>query len=649
MSCSNSRGGRPRLQTTSSSVKSEAKMTISKIRYVFLLASAIVTLTSCLITLAANINNQLENVEQDINKIEWWKKTNFYHIYIRSFKDTDGNGQGDIRGIIEKLDYIKSLGVETLLLSPFYSSPMKDGGYDIDDYTAMNPLFGSMEDFENLLSGLKQRSMRLVVDFVPNHSSNQHKWFKCSERALIDVENCGKYKDYYVWSNSTRFNNSRPTNWISLFGGETAWRWSDIRKEFYLHQFLPEQPDLNLRNPLVREEFKEIARFWLRKGVDGLRVDAVLHFLEDTINWRDEPTDPMWRPHWDPYDRLLHIYTRSMSESATIVKDWFEVANEQEFRHRDPVIITEAYDSIPKLVEYYGKNEYERYTHMPFDFELFKLNERTLEPNFVEKTIVGWLNATRELNWPDERGAISPWTCWVTGNHDNKRPVNRVGDRNADVYKWIAYLAPGVPVAYYGDEIGMHDANFNSIPLSTVHEGEPTRLIFRSPMAWNSDEPAGGFSTSHSIWMPMNINYKTNNVESFSKSNEKNHLNNFIQLQEIRKNHIDILTFGDLVFFKNRPLESSMIFAMARTHERFGNLLLLANFDTYEKQIVHLMKRVSEFRQIVQEPPKNGKILMLNYLTHDTSTSERHLLREGEQVDIQGLVLAPNQAVIIKY
>lgn len=582
--------------------------------------------------------------EQDLNKIEWWKKTNFYHIYIRSFKDTDGNGEGDLRGIVEKLDYLKGIGVETLLLSPFYSSPMKDGGYDIDDYTAINSKFGTMKDFEDLLDGLKKRSMRIVVDFVPNHSSNQHKWFKCSENALNDVKNCGKYKDYYVWSNSTR-SNGRPTNWISLFGGKTAWKWSEIRKEFYFHQFLPEQPDLNLRNPLVREEFKEIARFWLRKGVDGLRVDAVLHFLEDTINWRDEPQDPMWKPHWDPYDRLLHIYTRSLSESATIVEDWHKVAAEPEFGG-NRVIITEAYDSIPKLIEYYGPKPDKRYADMPFNFELFRFKRSNMVPNYVEKVVTAFINATERLNWPKENGAKSPWICWVTGNHDNTRITNRVGP-NSDAYKWLAYFLPGVPVSYYGDEIGMHDAIFNQIPQKTVDEGEPTRLIFRSPMAWSSAKPSADFSTNSTIWMPLNHNYQEHNVESMKKGDGKNFLKNFLQLQTIRKKFLNTLVFGDLIFYQNHPIESSMVFSMARTHEKFGNLLMLVNFDSFQKETVNLLAKLDEIGRPVTtngEPPKRGKILMLNYIENNNSK-----LVENQEIDLAGLVLSPNQAVLIEF
>lgn len=606
-----------------------------------MLLAAKFKLIGALLTVGLALVVQAEE-EQSLSKLDWWKKTNFYHIYIRSFKDTDGNGQGDLRGIIEKLDYLKLIGVETLLLSPFYSSPMRDGGYDIDDYTAINPLFGTMQDFDNLLAGLKERGMRLVIDFVPNHSSDEHLWFKCSERALIEPERCGRYKDYYIWSNSTRFQNSRPTNWISLFGGQTAWRWSPIRKEFYFHQFLPQQPDLNLRNPLVREELKEIVRFWLRKGVDGIRVDAVLHFLEDTIHWRDEPQDPAWRPHWNPYDRLLHIYTRSLKESATVVKDWYEVAREPEFG-TDKLVIVEAYDPIPNLIHYYGPSHMDRYSHMPFDFELFKINEETIAPHFIETTITDWLNATAALGFPDEQGAISPWSCWVTGNHDNKRIVNRVGDTQADALKYIAYLVPGVPVAYYGDEIGMHDANFNMIPRRTVEEGEPTRLIFRAPMAWSAQEPSAGFSNNSDTWMPLNTHYKLNNVEGMLKGEGKNHLKNFIQLQNVRKQYLETLSFGELTFFRNHPLESSQIFAMARTHPRFGNLLLLVNLDNYSDERVRLVQKPELSGPTDPKPPKSAKVVMMNKVT------EFNGLFEGAKVELDGLVLAKSQAVLFVY
>lgn len=581
---------------------------------------------------------------EDIDQIEWWKKTNFYHIYIRSFKDTDGDGEGDIRGVVEELDYLQTIGVDTLLVSPFYSTPMKDIGYDIDNYTAISENFGTMEDFEDLVEGLKARNMRLVVDFVPNHSSNKHPWFECSERAYLEPERCGKYKDYYMWSNSTRFEGKFPNNWISLFNsGGPAWQWSPIRQEFYLHHFLPEQPDLNFTNPAVREEFKEIMRFWLRKNVDGIRVDSILYTFEHTDGWPDEPVNPNYEPgpNVDPYDRLLHIHTKSLPESAQIIEDWRSVANEPEFGGQK-VIITEAYDTNDKIYMYYGKPE-QKLADMPFNFQLLvHLKETHMEPRYVTKVIKSWVDGLRDMGWPDERGAPAPWSCWVTGNHDNKRLLNRVGQLYVDAYRFISYLAPGVPVNYYGDEIGLHDSNFNSIPQRTIDEGEPTRLVFRAPMAWTGEEPSGNFSSSADLWMPLNSNFRHNNVQSLLKE-EENTLKNFIQLQKIRQAHLDLFVFGDLVFFKNEPYQTSLVLAMARVHKRFGNILMLVNLDKFEAERVNLTQAVSEIRKVSVDPPKMGKIIMLN------RHSRLSILEAGDEVSLDNLILAPGQAALIKY
>lgn len=581
--------------------------------------------------------------EQDITKVEWWRKTNFYHIYIRSFKDSNGDGSGDLRGVISSLDYLKLIGVETLLLSPFYSSPMKDGGYDIDDYTAMNELFGSMEDFELLVSELKRRSMRIVIDFVPNHSSNKHKWFWCSERALIEPE-CAKYKDYYVWANSTRYNNQYPTNWLSIFGGGSAWEWSPIRKEFYLHQFLTEQPELNLRNSAVREEFKEINRFWYRKGVDGLRVDAAPHFYEDTEEWRDEPANPDWvETPWNKYASLIHIYTCSLPGVEAVMGDWHQVGEEPEFSGEPKVILAESYADNEAQLRYYGANSSARYADLPFYFGLLSIRE-PMRPATVVGLVTDWLEGVLRLGWPRDHGAIMPWTCWVTGNHDNHRLVNRLGKANSDAYKWIAYLLPGSPVLYYGDELPIQNADYTRISAATMQEGEMTRLIARVSMAWSSASPSAGFSTNSSTWMPLDADYEVRNVETMLASESKNELKNFIQLQSIRRKFIETLTFGDLVFYETRPVNTTLIFAMARLHDSFGQLLMLANFDETYSESVHLFGRKSLVGGEWSEPPQGGKVLMLNYIDETSST-----LREGNQVELQGLVLAPNQAAILSF
>lgn len=582
--------------------------------------------------------------EPDINKVEWWKKTNFYHIYLRSFKDSDGDGHGDIRGLIEKIDYLKDLGVETLLMAPIYKSPMKDGGYDISDYVDINPLFGTMADLDELLAKLKSQGMRIVMDFVPNHSSNEHYWFKCSERALIDVEECGKYKDYYIWSSSKRYNNSYPNNWINLFNGDSGWRWSPTRQQFYLHQFLAEQPDLNLTNPLVREEFKNIARFWLAKGVDGLRIDAVPFFLEDTEFWRDEPVNVKWQPGDYPWDKLLHIYTFSYEGTPEIVKDWRDVSKEFE---GDRVIVNEAYAKIQDLVHYYGSSWSNRFTDMNFGFGLFALNRENLSPSEIELSINLWYNETRKMNWPNERGTISPWLTWVLGNHDNSRRMNILGECNVDVYFWLGFLLPGTPVFYYGDEIGMSNAREEDIPEKTISEGEPTRLVERAIMAWTPDEPSGNFSMSSETWMPLPRNYKSHNVKTMLASKGKNHLKNYMGIQNLRKKFIETLTFGSIYILRNHPADKTLIFAMLRAHDKFGNLLLLVNLHETMSERVKLIEDSDK-----PKLPKRGRIELMNYEASDTQFSicgSDQKLFEGQEIELMGLTLCPSQAMVISY
>lgn len=607
-----------------------------------------------LVALAAAPVWAANSSQQDLGQVEWWKKTNFYHIYLRSFKDSNGDGNGDLRGVIEQLDYLSMAGVETILMAPFYSSPMKDGGYDISDYLDIEPMFGTMADFERLVEELHKRRMRIVVDFVPNHSSNKHHWFQCSERALLEPERCGKYRDYYVWTDSRRHLGKYPSNWISVFGGGPAWSWSDVRKQFYLHQFLPEQPDLNFTNEAVREEFKEVARFWLRKGADGLRVDSAIYLIENTADgFPDEPANPSWREGDDPADRLLHVHTRSLHASAEIVSDWRQVAEEAEFSAGPGadrrIIITEAYADIPALIEYYGSSPRHKLADLPFNFELFKLRQDNLEADHIERVLMNWIAPTRALAWPDEQGAMSPWIIWVTGNHDNPRLTNRVGRHNVAFIRWLTYLVPGSPVNYYGDELPLHDANFNSISQKTIDEGEPSRLPERAPMAWRPVEPSAGFSSSADTWMPLNADWRQRNVESLLSpgSEPKNELKQFLKLQQLRAEHLNTLVFGDLVFFRNQAAGAagSMVFGMARTHAHFGSLLLLANLDPQNELVLRLTGSESVLGRARLRPPAKAKVLMTSY----TDSALAPEVRDGAEVALEGLVLARSQAVILRY
>ena len=252
--------------------------------------------------------------------VDWWQKTVIYQVYPRSFQDSDNDGVGDIKGITSRLDYIKDLGVETVWISPIYKSPMKDFGYDVSDYRAIDPTFGTMADFDELVTEIKSRGMKLMLDYVPNHSSNEHDWFNKS------IAREGQYSDYYIWRDGTGPNGTGPpNNWISVFGG-SAWEFVPQRNQSYLHQFLIEQPDLNFRNPKVHEEVLDNMRFWLDKGVDGFRIDAPI-FSYENINLPDEPRS--WDNTSTPFDYsyLNHVYTTCQPETLELVSEWRDLMN----------------------------------------------------------------------------------------------------------------------------------------------------------------------------------------------------------------------------------------------------------------------------------------------------------------------------------
>lgn len=639
------------------------------VREVLLLLSLSALLSVCCDAYAFSLHakpsaavNLSPEAQAAVDKVDWWKKTNYYHIYVRSFQDSDGDGNGDLRGIINRLDYLQRIGVETLLMAPFYSSPMKDCGYDVDDYKSINPMFGTMKDYDDLVAELRRRGMKMVVDFVPNHTSDLHPWFECSEKALEDPKRCGKYKDYYVWvdphvdpKTGEIQTDKPPNNWISLFYKMPAWTYSKIRKQWYLHQFLKEQPDLNFTNPQVRDEFRDIARFWLRKGADGLRVDAILHLIE-AEGFPDEPLNPHFKEGDYEYERLIHVHTKSLPQSVDYVQDWRDVLDEPEFL--DPktgrsskVLMTEAYDVVEKLVPYYGRAIDDKLADLPFNTNLFGLDKHNWSPGRILEMVYAWMEPTKALGWPKEDGMYAPWICWVTGNHDNSRIVNKVGYNNAVVLQWLSYLLPGVPLNYAGNELHMQDSEMEDIPKKTLLEGEPTRLPFRAPMAWNHRSPSAGFSSTSDIWMPLNRDYFFNNVNSQLASDQINPLRLFVKLQEIRESNMPIFLFGDLVFYdtenENETIseEPSKIFAMARLSKEYGNIMLLTNCDPFDVAVVRLKPTKTFYDGVTVVPPKRGTLLTYNYETVNTLTGKSI----NSKINIDGRVLLPSQAILIKF
>src|SRR4051812_19163060 len=289
----------------------------------------------------------------------WWQKVTIYQIYPRSFMDSNGDGVGDLRGIQSRLDYLEWLGVDAVWLSPIYPSPMADFGYDVADYTGIEPVFGTMADFDRLLADVHRRGMKLILDLVPNHTSDRHPWF-LESRASRD----NPKRDWYIWRDPAP-GGGPPNNWLSVFGGG-AWQWDELSGQYYLHSFAVEQPELNWRNPEVEAEVFDAIRFWLDKGVDGFRVDVIYYMIKDD-QFRDNPPNPEFQPGDQPYSSQLHIYNYNRPEVHDIIRRMRTLFDEYE----DRVIIGEIYLPYPELISYYGANEDE--AHLPFNFHLIHL------------------------------------------------------------------------------------------------------------------------------------------------------------------------------------------------------------------------------------------------------------------------------------
>jgi alpha-glucosidase len=445
-------------------------------------------------------------------KYLWWQTGVIYQIYPLSFADSNGDGYGDLPGIIGKLDYLKWLGVNAVWISPIYPSPLADFGYDVSDHKAIHPLLGTMEDFDNLLAGCHERGIKLLLDYVPNHTSDQHPWFVESRSSRNNPK-----RDWYIWEDPSR-DGKAPNNWVSVFGGR-AWEWDENTKQYYCHSFLKEQPDLNWRNPEVQEAMLDVMRFWLGKGVDGFRVDALWHVIKDR-QLRDNPLDPKYvEGEMSPYNRLVPVYSGGQPELHEIVALLRRAT--QEFPER--VLIGEMYLPVQELVRYYGR-ESDSGIHLPYNFQLIVLSWRAMD-------VFAGINAY-EASLP-----LFAWPNWVLGNHDKPRVVSRVGPAQAKVAAMLLLTLRGTPTMYYGDEIGMEDVNVPAEDLrDPVAKALPGirlgRDPERTPMQWSA-EPNAGFSTGE-LWLPVAASYEQTNVEK-QKQDQGSLLAFYRRLLELRR------------------------------------------------------------------------------------------------------------------
>jgi alpha-glucosidase len=477
----------------------------------------------------------------------WWKNAVLYQIYPRSFQDSNDDGIGDLRGILARLPYLAELGVDALWLSPIFPSPMADFGYDISDYVAIDPVFGTLADLDELVARAHAGGLKLLLDLVPNHTSDRHPWFVQS-RALRD----NPKRDWYIWRDPAP-DGGPPNNWLSEFGG-SAWEWDAASGQYYYHAFLRQQPDLNWRNPQVRAAIYDVMRFWLARGIDGFRIDVIWHLIKDD-RFRDNPLNPAWAPGQPPTHRFVPLYTTDRPEVQDLVAEMRRVVDE----FSDRVLIGEIYLPVQRLVQYYGRDQ--QGLHLPFNFALLS---------------APW-NARAVARIVDEYEAALPsggWPNWVLGNHDTPRIASRVGRPQARVAAMLLLTLRGTPTCYYGDEIAMRQVE---VPPDRVQDPLEKNMPglglgrdgCRTPMQWDAGDHAG-FSRV-APWLPLADDYRADNVAN-ARNDPASLFNLYRKLIRSRR-CTDALTAGDY-----RPVHATgqlLLYWRERASERF---LVALNF-----------------------------------------------------------------------
>jgi len=547
----------------------------------------------------------------------WWKEGIVYQIYPRSFKDTSGNGVGDLRGIIHKLDYIKSLGVTMVWLNPIYESPNDDNGYDISDYRAIMKEFGSMEDFDELLEGLHKRGIKFIMDVVVNHSSDEHEWFQQSRSSRNNP-----YRDYYHWWPAEK---GKPNHRWSFFDENSdAWKYDEQTDAYYLHYFSQKQPDLNWENPKVRQEVYDIMKFWAEKGVDGFRLDAFQYVSKDI-------TFPPFPEGYDvdvpsviEYHGMgphIHSYLKEMNEQVLSKYDVFAVSEGVGSTLQD------AHDLVDK-----DRNELQMAYHFEATDMVTTLEKCTLAQ--FKESFTKW----------DKSFAEKGWIAIYLSNHDQSRFINRYGsdkpafkDYSAKLLNTFILSMRGTPYTYYGDELGMTNIGFTKIEqykdIAAINgykkaatDGEDLDLYLqklnllsrdngRTPMQWDATKNAG-FS-NETPWLPVHENHSTVNV--LHQENDQNSvLNHFRKMVALRKDNL-LLVYGNYEIIQD---DHPTIYAYSRTLED-QQMIILLNFSELESSI-----SLPNFDH-------NKEVLINNY--------------NELSIDENTITLKPYQAVVLKF
>jgi len=533
---------------------------------------------------------------------EWWKKAVIYQIYPRSFKDTSGNGIGDLAGITQKIPYLAdTLGIDAIWISPFYPSPMKDFGYDVSNYRDIDPMFGNLADFDTLLETIHKANLKLIIDLVPNHSSDQHPWFLESRSSINNPK-----RDWYVWKDGQK-DGSPPNNWLSVFG-EGAWEWDPITDQYYLHSFLKEQPDLNWRNPQVQEGIFSEVRFWLEKGVDGFRID-VAHFLMKDPELKNNPLNPsgsksIHKPLGD-YDTQIHLYDKGHPDNHKVYQDFRKLLDEySKDQPRMSMGEIHIFD-LDEWVLYYGENQDE--IHFPINFTL-------LGSEWQAGSIQNLVENLESCLPPDA------WPNYVLANHDDLRIMTRYGKEAARSAATLLLTLRGTPVLYYGDEIGMKDVDIppeRCLDPAGIRQAGQGRDPNRTPMHW-SDEAWAGFSPPQSkmTWLPLANDYMSNNVKD-QLNDPDSILSYYRDLLNIRKQHPALQT-GEYHSLSGVQ-EGCFLYIRQNKDEK---ILVAINFTSHE--------------QIIQNSEVKSGVLLLSSLPgRDKTIASPFPLGPNESIVVQ--------------
>lgn len=524
----------------------------------------------------------------------WWHGAVIYQIYPLSYADANGDGFGDLQGVISKLDYLSyTLGVDALWLSPIFRSPMADWGYDISDHTDIDPIFGDLTTAETLISEAHDRGLRVILDYVMNHTSDQHAWFRESRSSRDNPK-----RDWYVWCDP-KPDGSVPNNWVSVFSGP-AWTFDESTGQYYRHTYLSSQPDLNWRNHDLVEAMLDVARFWLDRGVDGFRVDAAHQMMKDPLN-RDNPPVPAnydrpWKDMGE-YDGFVHLYDFGHPDVHDIHRRFRQVVDSYD---RDLVTVGEIHIfDLPEWASYYGDDLDQ--LHMPFNFHLMA----------AEWNVPALRARIESVLW---NVPIGGWTNWTLGNHDEIRLATRYGPHNARLAAMLLLTLRGTPFLYYGDELGLEEV---VVPQGMGKDPWGNNVAYlsrdgaRTPMPWDSSLN-GGFTTGEP-WLPLGSALLERNVEQELEQGSSM-LNFYRRLLTLRKDS-PALQRGS---FLAHPASTEEVFVYRRESDDETRTVAL-NFSDHDQEL-HLrsgqvllstidLDRSDSFKKSLTVGPYEGVII----------------------------------------